>query len=177
MPSCWACRRTASGERPRRRPSAPRSPRSARHTRIASSSCARYGRARGGGGTSARRRARTCSVERLSRRATSEAGRPLTVPALSSACSRGHQGLDRRRGAIPSAWRRATTESAERASRPAICSTGSWSAYSWRSSWSSAVLQRVATAHLKWRLGPRELFDVVESQSGSRGLLAVEVGV
>jgi hypothetical protein len=80
------------------------------------------------GATSARRRARICSVERPSRWATSEASWPLAAPALNSASSRGDQGLDRRRGAIPSVCRRATRASGERASRPATCSTGSWSA-------------------------------------------------
>jgi hypothetical protein len=99
-------------------------------------------------------------VERPSRWASNGEGTPVADPALSSASSQGDQGLEGRRGAIPSAWRRATTASGERASRPAICSTGSWSAYSRRSSWSSDVLQRVATAHLKRPLGPRERFDV-----------------
>ncbi|MGH2883603.1 MAG: hypothetical protein ACRDPA_13045, partial [Solirubrobacteraceae bacterium] len=63
------------------------------------------------------------------------------------ASSLGDHGLDRRRGAIPSARRRATTASGERPSRRAICFTESWSAYSRRSDWSSTLLQRLATAH------------------------------
>ena len=92
-PSCWACRRTASGERPSRSASAASSPRSIGQTRIKSSSWGRSGRGAGRGPASMGRRERTRSTERPRREASSDAGTPAAVPARTSASSWADQGL------------------------------------------------------------------------------------
>ena len=126
-PRCCACRRGASGERPRRYASAVRSPSWLTQRRIASSSWDRYGRPAGPRPTRSRRRARTCSGERPWRWARTAADRPAATPALSSASSARDQRLARR-GGIRRLLRRATTASGERPSRREMCSMGSRSA-------------------------------------------------